>query len=165
MPPTEKIYDEVSPLSSSESESEDEDQARTSTSARRDQEVLREEDERENLLLKHRDDGDASEQQEGFLGRTFKSHKKKRRKEEGGRKRGVGKKGEEGEDGELMFEMEEGGPQSEISSQASMSSSELDKMNLATRRPTKVRSSLCDGSPKTAPLPIHCLPAPIYKTS
>lgn len=141
----EKVYDEVSPLSSDvESDFEDDplvQPARNSTElAQLDRELLDEEDGREKLLIvgstrdkprgffnDRRNDG----QSKGSGGKTGKriAHRswKRRRKAKGS-----------SHDGDLMYEMEEGGPKSEISSQASSSSVELYKMDTVQSSTSKV---------------------------
>lgn len=131
-----KTYKDVSPLTSdSESDTDPAVQrARNSTEvAGQDRDILHEEEERENLLYgKHGHSGKKEYTDQGFVGnakRKAKQFKKKR----------YGSVGND-ENGELMYEMEEGGPHSDISSQASMSSVELDKLNLSHHRQSRVSS-------------------------
>ncbi|KAL8834750.1 MAG: hypothetical protein Q9170_003627 [Blastenia crenularia] len=96
--------------------------------ANHDRQVLLEEDEREELLTEKRSKGNQSffsrrgkgeGQSQGRAGTITLpgAHKARKRKHDG----------ENNEAGELLYEMEEGGPKGEISSQASSSSLELDK--------------------------------------
>ena len=121
-------YQDVSPLSS-DADSDDE----PSEVRNHDHELLQEDEERENLLLQ----GSKRASPKGFFNRASRNNEGDGlKKQEARRKRR--RHGGTDEDGELMYEMEEGGPHSDISSQASMSSSELDKLNLAHRKPSKV---------------------------
>ena len=130
----ETTYQEISPLSS-DAESDDDPIVRTprdSTEiARQDNTLLEEEDEREKLISDQRrkQESAALFDKDGISGskpKTRKSERRQRRTRKGKRKKYQGL----GEDGELLYEMEEGGPHSETSSQASSSSTELDRMNL-----------------------------------
>lgn len=141
----EKTYQDVSRLTSDgESDFEDDPvvrHARNSTEvADHDRGLLEEEEEREELLTT----GKVQQLSKGFFGRRRKevgpakledekSRKKARRK-----KRRDKKSSRHDEEGELMYEMEEGGPRSETSSQASQSSAELDKLNLVHASSSKV---------------------------
>ncbi|KAL6720853.1 hypothetical protein ACLMJK_002778 [Lecanora helva] len=129
-------YD-VSPLTSDADSDSDNDlaikNARTSTEiAQYDDELLQEEEERENLLT----NGTNQEKQRGFFGKRAKDKSsrkdtgqdERRKPRRSRRRREKASSGRHDEEGELMYEMEEGGPTSEISSQASSSSTELDKM-------------------------------------
>ena len=129
-----KTYKDVSPLTS-DSESDTDpivQRARNSTEvAGQDQDILHEEEERENLLYgKHRHSGKKEYTDQGFVGKATRKAKQFKKKRYGP----VGND----ENGELMYEMEEGGPHSDISSQASMSSVELDKLNLSHHRHSRV---------------------------
>ena len=138
-------YEDVSPLSSDASEIDSDDDpiarhARSSTEiAKHDHELLREEEERENLLNPEKNRSTPS----GLFDRTFGSKEKRAQKERGKRKH----YGANDEEGELMYEMEEGGSHSEVSSQASMSSVALDKMNLARQRPSRVCTAQSTAEP------------------
>ena len=134
----ETTYQDVSPLNSGDESDLDNDPvvrtARDSTEvADHDRELLDEEEDREILLASN---GKAT-LSEGFFGRSRNvgtphekagQHRAKRRR----KKRHEDMKDEEGK---LMYEMEEGGPVSDVSSQASRSSSELDKLK-SEKRPT-----------------------------
>ena len=109
--------------------------------AERDHEILDEEEEREELLAgestkdaprgffsKRHKGGQADMNKEAS--RKFRRSRKKKRHARGGSR---------DEEGELMYEMEEGGPTSETSSLASSSSTELDKLNLKQSLMSKVR--------------------------
>ena len=132
----ETTYQDVSPLDSGDDSDLDNDSvvrnARNSTElADHDREVLEEEEERENLLTINA----KTKRPNGFFGRHPKSepsHSAKRRRKGGN---AIVKD----EEGKLMHEMEEGGPVSDVSSQASRSSLELDKFNLEKRPPSSVR--------------------------
>ncbi|KAG8530669.1 uncharacterized protein KY384_004024 [Bacidia gigantensis] len=128
-------HEDVSPLTS-DAESEDDPiarHARNSTEvAVHDCGILEEEEEREELLTARTETSSTPKflsskirdiRLNGKLGRASKrdGYRKTRREEHG----------DLDENGELMYEMEEGGPHSEISSQASSSSAELDKLNLS----------------------------------
>ena len=129
-------YEDVSPLSSdaSEIDSDDDPIARNARSSieitKHDHELLREEEERENLLNPDKNRSTPSR----FFDRTFGNKEKRAQKERGKRKH----HGANDEEGELMYEMEEGGPHSDVSSQASMSSIALDKLNISRQRPSRV---------------------------
>ena len=109
--------------------------------AEHDHEILDEEEEREKLLAGE-STGDAPR---GFFSKRHKggqadmnkqvSRKLRRSKKKMRHARG----GSRDEEGELMYEMEEGGPTSETSSLASSSSTELDKLNLKQSSMSKVR--------------------------
>ena len=110
--------------------------------AENDHEILDEEEEREKLLAGEK----TKDAPRGFFSRRHKGgqadvnkqgsrglrRSRKRRKQARG--------GSRDEEGELMYEMEEGGPRSETSSLASSSSTELDKLNLRQSSMSKVRS-------------------------
>jgi len=137
---SEKYYEDVSPLTSDADSGFEDDpvvkHARNSTEiAEHDRELLDEEDEREKLLTarsprdtprgffnRRRKEEHSSGTGGKIYKRTTQKSRKKRRKTKGG---------SHDKEGELVYEMEEGGPKSETSSQASSSSAELDKMNLA----------------------------------
>ncbi|KAI4161608.1 MAG: hypothetical protein LQ342_004749 [Letrouitia transgressa] len=133
--------------SGSYSDSED-DQILSATNnarelAEHDRGLIREEEERENLLSSSK-----STEKRKFFGKRKKAedftppnnqrarrnviHKNKKRKH----------KAASDEEGELMYEMEEGGPTSEISSQASTSSVDLDmpKLDLSTSNKHQLRN-------------------------
>lgn len=135
MPTQEKHedYNDVSPLTS-DSESENDPvarHARTSTDeAAHDQSILREEEERETLLLGQREQSRGVYTDGGFVGKAKRKAKQFKKRRKG--------PVDNDENGELMYEMEEGGPHSDISSQASMSSVELDKLNLKHHRTSRV---------------------------
>ena len=129
-------YEDVSPLTSDAgSESEDEpfiNQLRNSTElAKHDKELLREEEEREKLLTsegtREARPGFFSRPKDGLLAKS--KVKGTRRTNLSRRKRKSRKSSIHDEEGKLMYEMEEGGPRSETSSQASSSSIELNKVN------------------------------------
>jgi len=145
----EKKYEDISPLTSdAESDFENDPvakHARNSTKiADHDRKLLDEEEEREKLLTAgntrniprsffNRRRNDVQLNHGGKTGkRTVHKSRRRRRKTKGS---------SHDEEGELMYEMEEGGPKSETSSQASSSSAELDKMNLAHSSMSKVRSA------------------------
>lgn len=119
-------------------------QARNSTGvAEHDRGLLDEEEEREKLLIAG---GAQKTSSKGFFGRRQKDKKlaeielnenerKPRRSHKTRRdKKGSGKD----EEGELLYEMEEGGETYDTSSQASSSSAELEKLNLAHSSMSKV---------------------------
>ena len=131
-------YQHVSPLDSGDESDLDNDlavrTARDSTEvANHDREILDEEEEREKLLASSR----KAKPSKGFFATSLnievphekagQHQAKRRRKKKNGDIRD--------EEGTLMYEMEEGGPVSDISSQASGSSLELDKLN-PEKRPT-----------------------------
>ena len=137
-------YRELS-LHSLESDSDDnfhKQDAGTGEDAQQDENILREEDEREKITLGQKEQSESSDfynGNEAFKDRLkpknakskkFRNQKTRRRKHEG-----------LGEDGELLYEMEEGGQQSETSSQASsnlVELEELDKLNLQSKHASKV---------------------------
>ncbi len=131
----EEAYQDVSPLDSGDDSDLDNDpvvlNARNSTEvADHDREVLEEEEERENLLATN----GKEKRSNGFFGgrrNTETPQPAKRRR----KKRSADVKDEEGK---LMYEMEEGGPASDVSSQASRSSLEFDKLNLEKRPSSEV---------------------------
>ena len=142
----------VSPLNSdSDSASElDHDllvqNARDSTKvARNDQRLLDEEEEREELLASN---GNASQSRSMFRSKLADGIEKKvgRNKRRSRKRKSRRKRGMNDEEGELMFEMEEGGPKSDVSSQASSSSAELDKLAARRRPKSKVRGSVREPS-------------------
>ena len=137
---TQEPYEDVSPLSS-DVDSDDDPVARHATNSteitRKDNDILREEEERENLLI--RNEGQDARARKGFMNRTFGNQESRGLQKKRTIRRQRRRHGSNDEDKELMYEMEEGGPYSPASSQASMSSSELDKMNLArNNRSSKV---------------------------
>ncbi len=100
--------------------------------AEHDHEILDEEEEREKLLA-----GESTrDAPRGFFSGRHKGgqadmNKQASRRLRRSRKRRKHARGSSrDEEGELMYEMEEGGPRSETSSLASSSSTELDKLNL-----------------------------------
>lgn len=109
--------------------------------AEHDREILNEEEEREKLLAGE-STGDAST---GFFSRRHKvgqadmNKQVSRKLRRSRKKRRHARGGSRDEEGELMYEMEEGGPTSETSSLASSSSTELDKLNLKQSSMSKVR--------------------------
>ena len=135
-------YDDAVPSLSDSEFNEDSDLPGNDTRdsgelAEYDRGILVEEEEREDLLTKK----NSGPQTKGFFGRnsggsiTADIGKKKRRR----KRRKHRRKGEvEDEDGALMFEMEEGGPKSDVSSEASSSSVGLDKLNASGRPRSKV---------------------------
>ena len=108
-----------------------------------DHEILDEEEEREKLLT----GGSARDGTRGFFSKRHKSgqadlNKEASRKHRRSRKRRRHVRGSScDEEGELMYEMEEGGPTSETSSLASSSSTELDNLKLKQASMSKVRLS------------------------
>ena len=136
-------YEELGPISSDD-ESDNDPLALNARSsmerAEHDHTLLEQEEEREKLLLGKSRTQPARQgffsKKSGLLGHVAgrqKSHKSRRRRK--------GKTATD-ETGELMFEMEEGGPLtplSDISSRASASSTELDKLSLQERHSSKVR--------------------------
>ena len=98
--------------------------------AEHDHEILDEEEEREKLLAGE-STGDAPR---GFFSKRHKggqadmNKKVSRKLRRSRKKRRHARDGSRDEEGELMYEMEEGGPTSETSSMASLSSTELDKL-------------------------------------
>ena len=118
--------------------------ARNSTElAEHDRGLLDEEEERETLLTEGRAQEDPPK---GFFGRRQKdktpsaielNEKKKRPGRARKGKRGK-KRNRKDEEGELLYEMEEGGKTYDASSQASSSSAELDKLDLSHSSMSKV---------------------------
>ena len=144
---TDKSYDdEASVPSDADSDFEDDPvllHARNSIEvAEHDREILEEEEEREKLLT----GGRAKEAPKGFFSRRHKDErlggdlsKEGSRKVRRSRKRRKNINGSRHDkEGELMYEMEEGGPISYSSSQASLSSAELDKPDVARSPMSKV---------------------------
>jgi len=136
---SEKRYEDVSPISSdADSDFEDDPvvrHARNSTEvAEHDREVLNEEEEREELLMR----GAAREGLRNFFNRRRKDEQSgaiqtreaRQRSRRSRRRRTNTDGGTRDEQGEFMYEMEEGGARNDTSSQASSSCSELDKMNI-----------------------------------
>ena len=106
-----------------------------------DHEILDEEEEREKLLA-----GESTKDApRGFFSKRHKSGQADLNKEASKKLRRSRKKrrhargSSRDEEGELMYEMEEGGPTSETSSLAASSSTELDKLNLKQSSISKVR--------------------------
>ncbi len=142
----EQKYEDVSPLTSdADTDFEDDPilrNARGSTEIiEHDRELLKEEEEREKLLT----DESIQEQPRSFLNKGARKGLSGRDKPRGiGRKRPSRKRrrgttaSRHDEEGKLMYEMEEGGPISDASSQASSGSAELDKSNLAHASKNKV---------------------------
>ncbi len=108
--------------------------------AEHDHEILDEEEEREKLLAGE----NTKDAPRGFLSRRQKGGQADMNKQasrglrRSRKKRKHARGGSRDEEGELMYEMEEGGPRSETSSLASSSSSELDKLNLKQSSMSKV---------------------------
>ena len=154
----EQRYEDVSPLTSDSGSDIDSDpiakHARNSIElAEYDREVLQEEEEREKLLTA----GDAQKPSRGFFHKspreeertTYRGQEKRARPRRQHKKRRAKQIGSHDEEGELMYEMEEGGRQSDTSSQASSSSIELDNLNLTHSSMSKVReNSPYHNSPK-----------------
>ena len=126
--------------------------ARNSTEiAQRDHALLDEEEEREKLLATRAIEKAPSK---GFFGRRQRDKRPAQielseKKQQGRRphrtrkeKKGSGKD----EEGELLYEMEEGGETYDTSSQASISSAELDKQNTVHSSVSKVNAFECDCS-------------------
>ena len=118
--------------------------ARNSTElAEHDRGLLDEEEERETLLTGGRAQKDSPK---GFFGRRQKDTEPSAIELNENKKRsGRARKGKRGkrrnrkdEEGELLYEMEEGGETYDASSQASSSSAELDKLNLSHSSMSKV---------------------------
>ena len=118
--------------------------ARTSTElAQHDRGLLDEEEEREKLLAAG---GVQPAPSKGFFGRRHRDgepagtelNKNKRRLRRSHKTRRGKKRSGKDEEGELLYEMEEGGKSYDTSSQASSSSGELDKLNLAHSSMSKV---------------------------
>lgn len=135
-------YEELPPISSDD-DSDNEPlahNARSSTErAEHDHTLLEEEEEREKLLLGQ---SRTKPVRQGFFSKKsgLLENVAGRRKSRRSRRRRKGKTATD-ENGELMFEMEEGGPLtplSDISSRASASSTELDKLRLQGRHSSKV---------------------------
>ena len=147
---SEKTYQDVSPLNSdSESDLDNDPAVRTARDstevANHDREILDEEEERENLLTSN--GNSKAKPSRGFFGRSrddgAPSEKRDGRQIRRDKRRKMGGKGDTKDgDGALMFEMEEGGLRSDVSSQASSSSLELDKLNLQKRPTTRVSSRI-----------------------
>ena len=110
--------------------------------AEHDHEILDEEEEREKLLAGE----NTKDAPRGFFSRRHRGGQAGVNKQASRGLRRSRKKmkhargGSRDEEGELMYEMEEGGPRSETSSLASSSSTELDKLNLRQSTVSKVRS-------------------------
>ena len=110
--------------------------------AENDHEILDEEEEREKLLAGE----NTKDAPRGFFSRRLKSGQTDVNKQASGdlrrsrKRRKHARGGSRDEEGELMYEMEEGGPRSDTSSLASSSSTELDKLNLRQSPMSKVRS-------------------------
>ena len=174
----EKRYEDIPPVGSdADSDFEDDPvvwHARNSTEvAQHDQKVLDEEEEREELLA----GGTAKEASQGFFGRRRRDEQsgaiKTRNETKRSRRSRKKRKEHEGvardEQGELMYEMEEGGA-GDDSSQASASSAELDKFNLAQSSMSKAGLILVTENAKLIPFTapevshlarrchIHCRP-------
>ena len=118
--------------------------ARNSTEiAEHDRGLLDEEEEREKLLIGGRAHKDPPK---GFFGRRQKDKEpsvieldeNKKKPERARKSRGGKKRNRKDEEGELLYEMEEGGETYDASSQASSSSAELDKLNLSHSSMSKV---------------------------
>ena len=109
--------------------------------AERDHEILDEEEEREELLAgestKDAPRGFFSKRHKGGQADMNKQASRKLRRSR--KKKRHARGGSRDEEGELMYEMEEGGPTSETSSLASSCSTELDKLNLKQSSMSKVR--------------------------
>ena len=110
--------------------------------AEHDHEILDEEEEREKLLA-----GESTrDAPRSFFGRGHKGGQANMIKQasrglrQSRKRRKHARGGSRDEEGELMYEMEEGGPTSETSSLASSSSTELDKLNFKQSSTSKVRS-------------------------
>lgn len=137
---SEKRYEDVSPLSSDADSDFENDpivrHARNSVEvADHDRRILDEEEEREKLLT----EGRTREGPRSFFGRRRKDEQSgaiqtrqeqriSRRSRKTRRNTDAGTRDDQGE---LMYEMEEGGTRDDTSSQASSSSAELDKLNIA----------------------------------
>ena len=134
----EQAMDDVSPLTSAAESDEDPvvQQSRDSMEmARYDRGILDEEEEREKLLTNDRNRQAIMGLDSRKDGRTVNTEKTGHRSKRRRKKRPSAYQDEEGE---LMYEMEEGGPRSETSSQASSSSTGLDKLNLQSRHTSRV---------------------------
>ena len=128
--------DEVSPLTS-DADSDHDDRtkhARTSTEVvEHDRQLLTEEEQRENLLGSR----DSPDVPRSFFSKRYKDERpragdegsSKRQHRRSRKRRKDAARASQDEAGELMYEMEEGGPRSDTSSRASSSSAELDKSN------------------------------------
>lgn len=136
----EKTHEEVSPLTSDADFDSDDDtltnQAHDSTGiAQHDRDLLLEEEEREKLLTKE----DQQEAQRTFSKpRGLRGQRTSERSRHSRKKRRHARRTSHDEEGELIYEMEEGGPRSDTISQASSSSAELDKLNLTHSSISKV---------------------------
>ena len=135
-------YQDVSPLDSGDESGSDTDPivraARDSTEvADHDRELLNEDEEREKLLASNGRLGLS----DGFFGRSRNVGKSqgKAGRHRAKRRHKVGRGNMKDEEGKLMYEMEEGGTLSDVSSQASRSSVDLDKMDSARRSVSRVR--------------------------
>ena len=139
--PVEK-YEDVSPIPS-DADSDNDPIARSARDsaerAEHDHMLLDEEEEREKLLL---GESRSKPVRQSFFSKNGPSEgaasRKRGHKKRKGRRRGETARDQ---DGELMFEMEEGGPLtplSDISSQDPASSTALDKLRLQGRHPSKV---------------------------
>ena len=126
----------VSPLTSDGELASDDDisinhQRSSAEIEKHDHGILAEEEEREKLLT----GGDPQDAPRDFFKSSShinkKIHRPRRR-----RRKGITRSHDE--EGKLMYEMEEGGPRSDTSSQASSSSAELDKLNPARPPMSKV---------------------------
>ncbi|KAL2037147.1 hypothetical protein N7G274_010143 [Stereocaulon virgatum] len=144
----EKSYDDdVSTPSGSDSNFEDDPvvlHARRSVEVTgRDREILDEEEEREKLLTGE----SVKEASKGFFSTRYKderhggnlSNEEKRKSRRLRKRRRHVNGSRHDEEGELMYEMEEGGPISYSSSQASESSADLDKLDVARPPMSKKR--------------------------
>ena len=132
----ETAYQHVPPEDSEDESDLDNDpvvrNARNSTEvANHDRGVLEEEEERENLIASK----GKAKQSHGFFGGRQKLSETSRPAKRRRKKEYVDIKDDEGK---LMHEMEEGGPTSDVSSQASRSSLEVDKFNPEKRSSSKV---------------------------
>ena len=111
--------------------------ARDSTeTANHDREILDEEDERETLLASE-NKGKVSKGFTGTNGSNGILPKKVRKDRMTRRRRYTGRASQDGE-GKLIFEMEEGGPVSDVSSEASRSSVDIDGLNEQQRPISRV---------------------------
>ena len=137
-----KSYQDVPPLDSEEESDLDNDPvvrgARDSTEvANHDREILDEEEERETLLVSN----SKAKVSKGILGRSRSNGilAEKVQKDRTKRRRKHARRGTTDGEGKLIFEMEEGGPVSDVSSQASGSSVELDRLNGQQRPKSRVK--------------------------
>ena len=147
--PENDYKDDLSTHSDADSDFENDPVIRNARSsvevAEHDQELLEEEEEREKLLTA----GKSDEAPRGFFGRRRKNghphplgeEKIRRKSGRSRRKKRADHRSSHDEEGELMYEMEEGGPKGDISSQASSSSLELDKLTFTHSSISKV---ICD---------------------